>query len=138
MVGTLGTSPGDEMRAAFKEASKIPECIVGLADRPMGVTFKRLLSHFKFRYIFQAILLVREISSLNFTKEELLSMMDQCEVERFESDLPIVYDIMIRERDLYLNYVMQYSAYYLKTTKENETVRNVVCVVGAGHVKGTK
>ena len=40
----LGMAPGGEFRRAFKEAQKIPGCLVHLGDRPIGVTLKRALA----------------------------------------------------------------------------------------------
>ena len=69
----LGMAPGGEFRTAMKEATKIPDCLVHLGDRPINITLQRAIKGLS---LWQTLKLVWKLMSFdeNITKEEV----EQC------------------------------------------------------------
>lgn len=40
----LGMAPGGEFRKAFREARRVPGCVIQLGDRPVHITLQRAIS----------------------------------------------------------------------------------------------
>lgn len=69
----LGMAPGGEFRTAMKEASKIPNCLVHLGDRPINITLQRAIKGLS---LWQTLKLVYKLMSFDeeITKEDV----EQC------------------------------------------------------------
>lgn len=69
----LGMAPGGEFRTAMKEATKIPNCLVHLGDRPINITLQRAIRGLS---LWQTLKLVYKLMSFDeeITKEDV----EQC------------------------------------------------------------
>jgi pheromone shutdown protein TraB len=138
----LGMAPGGEFRTAMKEATKIPNCLVHLGDRPINITLQRAI---KALSLWQTLKLVWKLMSFdeNITKEEV----EQCKqkdlleelMKEMAGEFPAFGEVFVNERDLYLCYSLQMAAMYTKpltlAAKKAEPI-NIVGVMGIGHCAG--
>ncbi|XP_007889150.1 traB domain-containing protein isoform X2 [Callorhinchus milii] len=164
VVEELGMFPGGEMRAAFKEAKKVPFCKLHLADRPIFITFKRIVAGlslqeiaklgFGFMSLFFIITKNRWDSQQNSTgtqkkllKKEFVEKLKQRDVleelkKSISKHLPSFYHTLITERDIYLTHMLRQAAKPIErpqTSISESTVfvpSVIVGVVGMCHVSG--
>jgi pheromone shutdown-related protein TraB len=129
----LGIEPGAELKRAVALANErhLP---VHLIDREVGLTFKRASQRLGF---FGKIKLVMGLGAGLFASEDVgedeiekLKQGDMLEASfgEFASESPALYETIIGERDRYM-------ATRLRETHDPEQ-RNVLAVVGAGHLAG--
>lgn len=106
----LGMAPGGEFRVAMKEATKIPNCLVHLGDRPINITLQRAIKGLS---LWQTLKLVWKLMSFDeeITKEEV----EQCKqkdlleelMKEMAGEFPAFGEVFVNERDLYLCYSLQ-------------------------------
>jgi pheromone shutdown-related protein TraB len=128
----LGIEPGAELKAAADDA-RARDLPVHLIDREVGVTFKRISAKLGF---FGRIRLVSGLMAGLFVDDEVgeaeienLKQGDMLEASfgEFAKQSPALFETLIDERD-------QYMAARLRETSGD--ARNVLAVVGAGHLQG--
>ena len=128
----LGVEPGAELKRAVADARE-RDLPVHLIDRDVGLTFKRASA--RLGWWGRAKLIAGLVSAL-FVDEgveqddiEKLKQGDMLESTfgEFASDSPALYDTVIAERDRYMAARLRQSP---------EGARNVLAVVGAGHLQG--
>ena len=133
----LGIEPGAELKLAAQEA-RSRGLELHLVDRDVGVTFKRASQ--RLGWWGRAKLTSGLVSSLFFGSEDLgaeeiekLKQGDMLEASfsEFASGSPVLYEVVIAERDRYM-------ASHLRGIAANpeSTAREVLAVVGAGHLQG--
>ncbi len=130
----LGVEPGAELKAAAMRATErgLP---LYLIDRDVGTTLKRAWSSLGF---WGRSKLMAGLGASVFVDEEV----DEADIERlkegdilessfgeFATDTPELFEAVIAERDRYM-------AARLRANAVGGTVREVLAVVGAGHLKG--
>lgn len=140
----LGMAPGGEFRTAMKEASKVPNCLVHLGDRPINITLQRAIKGLS---LWQTFKLVWKLMSFdeNITKEEV----EQCKqkdlleelMKEMAGEFPAFGEVFVNERDVYLCYSLQMASRHSKAlslaAKRAEPI-NVVGVMGIGHCAGVE
>lgn len=140
----LGMAPGGEFRTAMKEASKVPNCLVHLGDRPINITLQRAIKGLS---LWQTFKLVWKLMSFdeNITKEEV----EQCKqkdlleelMKEMAGEFPAFGEVFVNERDVYLCYSLQMASMHSKAfslaAKRAEPI-NVVGVMGIGHCAGVE
>lgn len=135
----LGIESGGEFKAAQIAADKVGAQVV-LGDRPIEITLKRAWVSLPFQSRVHLVLdLVRSINAHDWKDTE--GTIEA--VERLKQDddavnsllnalgekFPQTIDSLVHERDLYL-------AWSLKRSKAVNGTRNVVGVIGKGHLRG--
>lgn len=128
----LGINPGEEIIRAIKTAEAVGARIY-LADRDIRTTLSRtwrIMSFWeKVKLLVQLVTSVGEFDSIKKDDIEKMKKEDVLEVVLSEigKSFPKIKRILIDERDQYLAYRIR-----------NAPGRNVVAVVGAGHVPGIR
>lgn len=134
LADQLGVEPGGEMRGAI-EAAEQRGLPVWRIDREIGTTLKRLVRTIPW---YQRWLLVNGLIASLFTRSEVepedierLKQGDMLEntFGEFAVRSPLLYEVLVAERD-------QYMAAHLRQRIARERPRNVLVVVGAGHLDG--
>jgi pheromone shutdown-related protein TraB len=134
LADQLGVEPGGEMRTAIEAAGerRLP---VWLVDRDIGITLRRLMRSVPW---YQRWMLINGLLASLFSRGEVgeediekLKQGDMLEstFSEFAARSPILYRVLIEERDLYM-------AARLRERIAGERPRRVLVVVGAGHLKG--
>jgi pheromone shutdown-related protein TraB len=130
----LGIEPGAELKAAVLDARE-RNLSLELIDRDVGLTFKRAMQ--RLGWWGRAKVSVGLMASL-FGNEEVsdeqiegLKEGDMLEASfsEFAADSPALYDTVISERDVYM-------AARLREIRTQGSGREVLAVVGAGHLQG--
>lgn len=130
MGSSVGMKPGEDMKAAI-DVSKEEGIDFSFSDREIQATLKRAWakSNFWNKNKVLAVLLSSAFSSEEASAEDIEDLKDRNELEgmmdELAKELPKVKEVLIDERDQ-----------YLATSVYNRTEKNVVAVVGAGHVPG--
>lgn len=130
----FGIHPGEEMRVAIDIARKTQLPIL-LIDREVGVTLRRVYRNVPWwrRLNLLAGLIVSIISREKVTEEDIerLKKGDMLETTfaQFADQAQELYQPLIDERDRYM-------AARLQDEVESSDYRNILAVVGAGHLKG--
>ena len=128
----LGVEPGAELKRAVLEARQ-RDLPVHLIDREVGLTFKRASSRLGFwgraklgGGLLTALFADEEVS---FEEIEKLKQGDMLESSfgEFATDSPVLYETVIAERDRYMA---------ARLRESHGGVREVLAVVGAGHLQG--
>ncbi|XP_043257505.1 traB domain-containing protein isoform X1 [Colletes gigas] len=134
----LGVAPGGEFRRAFEEARKVPNCIVHLGDRPIEITFQRVL---KLLSWWQTIKLGWQLINLkgDINKEYVeiwkqRSLLNDV-IAQLKQQYPSIEQVFITERDLYLTYTLQVAC-MPRCTPNGVISPRVVGIVGIGHTPG--
>jgi pheromone shutdown-related protein TraB len=135
----LGIEPGAELKAAALEA-RARGLPVRLIDRDVGVTFKRASQ--RLGWWGRAKLLGGLVGALFGDEEvgadeiEKLKQGDLLEASfgEFAGENPALYEVVIAERDRYMAAHLRDIALEAPSTGGN--VREVLAVVGAGHLQG--
>lgn len=130
----LGVEPGAELKAAAMRATERGMPLY-LIDRDVGTTLKRAWSSLGF---WGRSKLLAGLGASVFVDEDV----DEADIERlkegdilessfgeFATDTPELFEAVIAERDRYM-------AARLRASTSGGTVREVLAVVGAGHLKG--
>jgi len=129
----LGIEPGAELKRAV-ELAKANDLTVHLIDRDVGLTFRRASQSLGF---FGKIKLVMGLGAGLFSSEDVgedeiekLKQGDMLESSfgEFANESPALYQAIIGERDRYMATRLR--------EEHNSEQRNVLAVVGAGHLAG--
>jgi len=134
MAEQLGIEPGLEMKTAINQANEQSLPIV-LIDREVGTTLKRVYHNVPFwkRIYLIAGLFTSVVSRETVSEEEIekLKSGDLLETTfaQFSEDANDLFIPLIDERDRYM------SAKLLQTLEQHNG-KNLLAIVGAGHVKG--
>ena len=129
-----GIEPGAEMRAAIEEARQAGLPLM-LVDREVGVTLRRVYRNVPWWQRFTLIsgLLASVMSRQTVTPEEIerLKQGDVLEstFSEFAEQSERLYQPLIAERD-------EYMALRLREENEAGHYRNILVVIGAGHMRG--
>ncbi|WP_447529746.1 TraB/GumN family protein [Vreelandella sp. TE19] len=130
-----GIQPGAEMRAAV-EASQNHGLSLLMIDRDVGVTLKRIYSNVPWwqRFSLFSGLLGSVMSRQDVSKEEIEKLKEgdmlEATFSEFAAESENLYTPLIRERDRYM-------ALRLAEQAPPGRYKNVLVVLGAGHLKGT-
>ncbi|XP_019701255.2 traB domain-containing protein isoform X2 [Harpegnathos saltator] len=134
----LGMPPGGEFRRAFEEARKVPNCIIHMADRPIHITMERALRSLSW---WQTIKLGWHLAFMKrpITQEDVelckqRSMLDEM-IASMKGEFPVLGEVFIKERDIYLTYSLQIACMPQFTPHGIKPMR-VVGIVGLGHTPG--
>jgi pheromone shutdown-related protein TraB len=128
----LDIRPGQEMIQAVESAESVGAAI-HLADRDIRTTLSRTWRIMRFwdklKLVFHVVLSIGGVNEISEEDVEKMKQEDVLETLLSEvgKSLPVLRDILIDERD-------QYLSHRIKTAPG----RNIVAVVGAGHVPGIK
>lgn len=130
-----GIEPGAEMRAALEEcrARNLPLLLV---DRDVGVTLKRIYRNVPWwqRFSLFSGLIGSVLSRQDVSKEEIEKLKEgdmlEATFSEFAAESEALYTPLIRERDRYM-------ALRLAEQAPPGRYKNVLVVLGAGHLKGT-
>ena len=128
----LGVEPGAELKRAVFEARE-RELPVHLIDREVGLTFRRASSRLGFwgraklgGGLMAALFADEEVGAEEIEKLKQGDMLESSFGE-FASDSPVLYETIIAERDRYMA---------ARLRECNGGAREVLAVVGAGHLQG--
>lgn len=128
----LGVEPGAELKRAVLEARE-RDLPVHLIDREVGLTFKRAASRLGFwgraklgGGLLTALFADEEVGHDEIEKLKQGDMLESSFGE-FATDSPVLYDTIIAERDRYMA---------ARLRESHGGVREVLAVVGAGHLQG--
>lgn len=131
----LGIEPGAELKRAAQEARErgLP---LRLIDREVGITFRRASARLgwwsRLRLVgglLTSLVVSDEVGEQEIEKLKQGDMLEASFAE-FASDSPELYETVIAERDRYM------AASLRGFAAEAPEVRNVLAVVGAGHLAG--
>lgn len=130
-----GIEPGAEMRAALEEcrSRNLPLLLV---DRDVGVTLKRIYRNVPWwqRFSLFSGLIGSVLSRQDVSKEEIEKLKEgdmlEATFSEFAAESEALYTPLIRERDRYM-------ALRLAEEAPPGRYKNVLVVLGAGHLKGT-
>jgi len=135
LADQFGIEPGAEMRAALNAAEQQSKPHL-LVDRDIGITLKRVFRSVGF---LEKLGIVGGLIASLFSRDEIsetdieqLKQGDMLEstFSEFAEQSASLYQGLIGERD-------QYMAASLREAAEHGKHKNVFCVLGAGHLKGT-
>ena len=130
----LGIEPGAELRAAAEEA-RARDLPLRLIDRDVGLTFRRAMHRLGWwgRAKVGGGLLASLVVDEEVGNEQIedLKQGDMLEATfgEFARENPALYDVVIAERDRYM-------AARLRAPGDDAPAREVLAVVGAGHLQG--
>ena len=139
LTNQLGVAPGGEFRAGYEEAQRINAKVV-LGDRPVGITFKRVLACLSFwQRLYLLLMFLRTMGSgLTITPEEVEALkskdMVTLVIGELASELPAVSEVFVTERDQILTYSLMQAANCAQHPFGHAVT--VVGVVGMGHTPG--
>lgn len=130
MGANVGVQPGEEMLAAMKTAQElnVPSVMV---DRPIQITLKRAWAKNRLwgKCSLLATLLSSAFSKEEVSPEEIENLKNNSEMDSMMDELakemPVVKEVLIDERDTYLS-----------TKIWQADGKNIVAVLGAGHLPG--
>lgn len=136
MAAQLGTDPGAEMRAAV-DGARTRRLPVLLIDREIAVTMKRVYrgvgwwSRAKLvASLFDSVLTRRRISEQEIERLKQGDMLESI-VSQFSEEARDLFVPLIEERDRYMSL-------RLAAESADNGYRNILAVVGAGHVRGMR
>ncbi|OAZ90681.1 TraB/GumN family protein [Halomonas sp. G11] len=130
-----GIQPGAEMRAAV-EACKAKQLPLLLVDRDVGITLRRIYRNVPWwqRFSLFTGLIGSVLSREDVSKEDIEKLKEgdmlEATFREFAAQSEALYNPLIRERDRYM-------ALRLAEETPSGGYRNVLVVLGAGHLKGT-
>ncbi|MCW4150077.1 TraB/GumN family protein [Vreelandella janggokensis] len=130
-----GIQPGAEMRAAV-EACKAKQLPLLLVDRDVGITLRRIYRNVPWwqRFSLFTGLIGSVLSREDVSKEDIEKLKEgdmlEATFSEFAAQSEALYNPLIRERDRYM-------ALRLAEETPSGGYRNVLVVLGAGHLKGT-
>ena len=130
----LGIEPGAELKLAALQARE-QELPVHLIDREVGLTFKRASARLGFwgraklgGGLLGSLLVSEDVGHDEIEKLKQGDMLE-ASFNEFASESPEIYETVIAERDRYM-------AAKLRAAAADGRSRQVLAVVGAGHLKG--
>ncbi len=130
----FGIEPGAEMRAAM-QAAKEHKLPLQLIDRDLGTTMKRVWRSLGFwnRLMLFTGLLASVFSRETVNEEDIEKLKEGDMLEsafaEFAEQSPALYQSLITERD-------QYMAARLRADNQTDDNRQVLAIIGAGHLQG--
>ena len=133
----LGVEPGAELKRAVLEA-RARDLPVHLIDREVGLTFKRASARLGFwgRAKLAGGLLAGLLADDKVGAEEIEKLkqgdMLEASFNEFADESPAVYETVIAERDRYMAARLR----EIREDTNNDGSREVLAVVGAGHLQG--
>ena len=135
----LGVQPGAELKRAVLEA-RHRELQVHLIDRDVGLTFKRASSRLGFwgraklgGGLLAGLFVDEPVAEADIEKLKTGDMLESSFSE-FASDTPALYETIIDERDRYMAARLRESS--AGDIADGRAPREVLAVVGAGHLRG--
>ena len=134
MAEQMGIEPGVEMKTAIIEA-KTQNIPIVLIDREVGTTLKRVYHNVPFwKRIYLITGLFASVLSREQVSEEEIEKLKSGDIlettfSQFSEEAEDLFKPLIDERDKYM------AAKIIQATHENKD-KNILAVVGAGHVKG--
>jgi pheromone shutdown protein TraB len=137
----LGMAPGGEFRRAFREAKKVPGCVVHLGDRPVHITLQRAISSLtlwqKLKLGFGILFSKDPISKEEVEKCKQRDLLEEMLAE-ITGEFPALSQVFVEERDTYLAYSLFLAATPVPDVRalDGYIPQTVVGVVGIGHVPG--
>ncbi|XP_074594032.1 traB domain-containing protein [Brevipalpus obovatus] len=141
MTKQMGMFPGGEFRAAFREAKKIPGCILHLGDRPISITLSRGLSSLgwwrKMKLAYQILTNTEKITPEEVERCKEKGVLGQM-LSEMATEYPSLSEVFVNERNLYLAYSLQLASSPVPSEESPLKLvpSTVVGVVGIGHVAG--
>lgn len=133
----LGVEPGAELKRAVLEA-RARDLPVHLIDREVGLTFKRASARLGFwgraklaGGLLTGLLVDDEVGAEEIEKLKQGDMLE-ASFNEFASESPAVYETVIAERDRYMAARLR----EIREDTNNDGSRELLAVVGAGHLKG--
>jgi pheromone shutdown-related protein TraB len=132
---SVGMVPGADMRAAIVAAKKI-HAKIALIDRPIQITLKRLSTEMNFftKLKFFSYLLFGGFFQSD-AQFDLEKVPDEKLIKKLTSELknkfPALYKVLVSERD-------EFIANQIILLKKENPDKNIIVVLGAGHVSGVK
>lgn len=109
-----------------------------MADRPVNITIQRAI---RFLSWWQTIKLAWHLTMMKepITKEDVelckqRSLLDEM-IAGMKKDFPVLGEVFVKERDIYLTYSLQLACLPQRTIWGNSPAR-VVGIVGLGHMPG--
>lgn len=136
MAEQFDIKPGAEMRAAIDQSSAAKLPII-LVDREIGTTLKRVYRNVPWWQRFNIIggLFGSIVSRQEISEEEIEKLKEGDILEstfaQFAEEAEFVYMPLVDERD-------QYMSARLLVELEQSEYKNILVVIGAGHMKGMK
>ena len=130
MGQNVGVNPGDEMLAAMRAADELGIPSV-MADRQIQITLKRAWAKNSFwgKCKLLATLLSSAFSNEDMSAQDIENIKEKNEMDSMMNELaeymPVVKEVLIDERNV-----------YLADKIWNAPGKNVVAVLGAGHLEG--
>ena len=130
----LGIEPGAELKAAVVDARE-RSLALHLIDRDVGLTFKRAMQRLGWwgRAKVSGGLLASLFFDETVSDEQIENLKEgdmlEASFSEFAADSPALYETVIAERD-------QYMAARLREIPQQGSPREVLAVVGAGHLQG--
>ena len=129
----VNLQPGSEMLVAMKTSAKVGSKIA-LIDRDIQITLRRFSKHFRKRELLKIILdLITSVFKKNDLKIDLSKVpsdeLIEYAIEQAKDNYPSLYKILVEERDVYM-------AKQLNKISLLYPDKQIVAVVGAGHIKG--
>ncbi|OQV20064.1 Acid phosphatase type 7 [Hypsibius exemplaris] len=138
----LGMTPGGEMRCAYREACKLPDCMILLGDRPISITLKRAFGSLSLWQKMQFLWVVMREMKTDISQEDV----EKCKsndvleelIEKLSEEFPTLHRVLVSERDLFLAHILKSSIAKPIARANGPQPGVVVGVVGIGHVSGIK
>ena len=129
----VNLQPGSEMLVAMKTSAKVGSKIA-LIVRDIQITLRRFSKHFRKRELLRIILdLITSVFKKNDLKIDLSKVpsdeLIEYAMEQAKDNYPSLYKILVEERDIYM-------AKQLNKISLLYPDKQIVAVVGAGHIKG--
>lgn len=134
MANELGIEPGAEMKVAI-EVADLQSIPISLIDREIGITLKRIYRNIPWwrRLTLVSALLATSLSNQKVSEEDIEQLKQDDILESALSGLKendrSLFEPLIGERD-------QYMVSRLRTELVNSDIKNMLVVIGAGHLKG--
>lgn len=136
----LGVEPGAELKRAVMEARQ-RDLPLHLIDREVGLTFRRASSRLGFwgraklgGGLMAALFADEEVGPEEIEKLKQGDMLESSFGE-FAADSPVLYETIIAERDRYMAARLR-ECHVLRQAQDDRPFREVLAVVGAGHLQG--
>ncbi|MFH0868962.1 MAG: TraB/GumN family protein [archaeon] len=129
-------TPGADMRVAITAARQV-KARVALIDRPIQLTLKRLSTEMSFyqkakffAYLLFGSLFPSEKVEFDLNKVPEEKLVQQL-TKKLKQKFPSLYRVLVSERD-------EFIANQIKLLKSENLGKNILVVVGAGHLHGVK
>jgi len=139
----LGVKPGEEMKTAI-ETAKEQSIPFSLCDREVHTTLRRAWARCGLwsKAKLLASLLASAFTTEKLNEQEIENLKDRNELDGMMSELagylPGVKEVLIDERDRYLAAKIWSSSLGENTPGEEQKIKKITAVVGAGHLQGMK